>query len=86
MVFAQIYSGTILNTIILNDISLLPLFQTNPMTGLVYDEVLQIDTLYPRPGIGWTFDGIIFYPPMPTPEIDPDGDSDGDSGDDSGGE
>lgn len=57
MVFAQILNGVIVNTIVLNDPSLLGLFSQS------YDSVLQVDATYPQPGIGWTFDGIQFSPP-----------------------
>lgn len=60
MIFSQIQDGVIVNTIVLNDIDDLPLFMGD------FDYVLQIDQLYPRPGIGWTFDGITFSPPEPS--------------------
>jgi len=63
MVFAQIANGIIKNTILLNDISILNLFLNDPTTGQPYDFVLQIDFLYPRPAVGWTFDGISFQSP-----------------------
>ena len=65
MIFAQIKDQVIVNTILLNDYSLLSKFLYDPMTEEPYDEVLQVDTVYPQPGIGWTFDGIQFYPPIP---------------------
>lgn len=67
MIFAQIKDGLVVNTITLDDASILSLFQNDPVSGEPYDHVLQIDFLYPRPGIGWTFDEIQFIPP-PKPE------------------
>lgn len=80
MVYAQISSGIVRNTILLNDASLLSLFQNDP-SGTPYDYVLQIDQIYPRPGINWTFDGIVFAPPNPSGAgIDGDGSDSGGSG------
>lgn len=70
MVYAQIQNQLIENIIVLNDTSLLPFF-SNDTDGNPYEYVLQIDQLYPRPGIGWIFDGIMFYSPTPQPG-DPD--------------
>lgn len=64
MIYAQIKDGVVVNTIVLEDDDLLPLFQTNLITGDTYDHVLLIQHLYPRPGIGWTFDDIQFFPPQ----------------------
>lgn len=63
MVFAQIKNGVVKNTLVLNDASLLNLFLCDPVTGVPYDSILQIDQIYPRPGIGWTFDQIVFASP-----------------------
>lgn len=63
MIYAQITNNTIVNTINLDDASLLPLFNINPIYQQPYDMVLQIDHTYPQPGIGWMFDGIGFYYP-----------------------
>lgn len=74
MVFAQVKDNIIQNTIKLDDLTLLPLFQINPRTGEEYDMVIRIDMTYPQPGIGWTFDNVQFNPP-PEPEViieDPD--------------
>ena len=71
MVFAQISNQLIVNTIILSDESMLNLF-LNDQFGNPFDYVLRIDMIYPQPGIGWTFDGIQFYPP-PTPPDDDGG-------------
>lgn len=57
MIFAQIKNELVNNTIVLNDLDDLHLFTAG------FDYVLQIDQLYPRPGIGWSFDGIQFHPP-----------------------
>lgn len=71
MVYAQVTAGVIVNTIIINDVSLLPLFQVNRVTGIPYDMVVQVDQLYPQPGIGWTFDNIRFQPPPQSTNQDP---------------
>lgn len=63
MIFAQLKDGVVVNTIIITDVSMLPFFQADPMTGDPYDILLQVDATYPQPGIGWTFDGITFSPP-----------------------
>lgn len=73
MVFAQVQDGIVTNTIILNDYSLLPLFQKDQL-GNLYDYVLQVDATYPQPGVGWAFDGIQFTPPPPSVDT---GDGDG---------
>jgi hypothetical protein len=61
-IYAQIKNNTIINTIKLDDSSLLPLFQIDPQ-GNPYDSVMQVDMIYPQPGIGWWFDNIIWNPP-----------------------
>jgi hypothetical protein len=63
MIYAQITNNTIMNTIILHDVSLLPFFQTDP-NGNPYDSVIQIDNIYPQPGINWWFDNILWNPPI----------------------
>lgn len=63
MIFAQISNGVIVNTIVLQDSSILSLFQNDPTTDIPYDYVLQVDSQYPQPGVGWLFDGIVFSPP-----------------------
>lgn len=70
MIYAQIKDGVIKNTIVLKDDSLLDLFRTDPMTGVSYDSVRLIEHLYPRPGIGWTFDEIMFAPPVLVEQTD----------------
>lgn len=68
MVFAQIKDQLVVNTIIIDDESMIDLFSNDPVTEQPYDLILRIDYIYPRPGIGWVFDGIIFIPPA-EPEI-----------------
>ena len=68
MIFAQMKDNIIINTIIINDLNIIDLFGSNPVTGEQYDDVLQINGTYPQPGIGWSFDGIQFYPPPTLPE------------------
>ena len=64
MIYAQITNNKIVNTIALDDISLLPLFSTD-QSGNPYDKVVQIDNIVPQPGIGWTFDNVNWSPPPP---------------------
>ena len=67
MVYAQILDNTIVNTIELDDSSLLPLFQSDP-DGNPYDSVVQIDSIVPQPGIGWWFDNVNWNAPeIPVP-------------------
>lgn len=54
-------NGQIVNTIILNDTTMLDNFRNDPISGNPYDYVIQIDYAYPQPGIGWGFDGTAFY-------------------------
>ncbi len=63
MIFAQIKDQVIQNTIILDDENSVSLFQIDPLSGEVYDFILRIDSIYPQPGIGWSFDGIVFTAP-----------------------
>jgi hypothetical protein len=58
MIFAQILNGIIMNTIILNDLSLIPLFTEG------FDSCIRIDQLSIQPSIGWTYDGTNFSPPV----------------------
>lgn len=67
MVFVQIKNQIIINSIVIDDISLINLFKNDPITGEPYDYVLQVDSIYPQPGIGWSFDGITFTAPPPPP-------------------
>ena len=62
MIYAQILNNKIVNTIMLDDASLLPLFSAD-QNGNPYDSVVQIDTLSPQPGIGWTFNNVNWCPP-----------------------
>lgn len=74
MIFAQISNKKIVNTIELEDDSLLNLFKIDPSTGMDFDCVLQIDTIDPLPGIGWSYDkGIFIAPPIPgtIPDVTP---------------
>jgi hypothetical protein len=72
MIYAQISNNVIMNTFELEDASLLSLFQTDP-NGNPYDSVIQVDTMTPQPGMGWTFDNVNWNPPAipapPTPAI-----------------
>lgn len=61
MVFAQIMNGQVVNAIALSDTTLLDNFRHDPVSGIPYDYVIQIDYVYPQPGIGWGFDGTAFY-------------------------
>lgn len=72
MIFAQIENGMIQNTIIVKDESSLDLFQNDPISGNPYDFIIRVDTMYPQPGIGWSFDGIMFTSPVQT--VTDDGD------------
>lgn len=63
MIFAQVSNSLVVNTLVLNDISLLSNYYKNPITGIPYDYILQVDATFPQPGIGWGFDGIRFIPP-----------------------
>lgn len=62
MIYAQIRNSTVVNTIVLNDASLICLFSTDS-NGVPYDSLIQIDTLFPQPAIGWIYDGINFFYP-----------------------
>jgi hypothetical protein len=61
MIFAQIMNGQVVNTIVLNNTVLLSDFANDPASGNPYDYIIQIDYVYPQPGIGWGFDGTAFY-------------------------
>lgn len=62
MIYAQMRGNKIVNTIMLDDPSLLPLFSVD-QSGVPYDSVVQIDNIVPQPGIGWTFDNVNWNPP-----------------------
>ena len=57
MTYAQISDGVVENTIILDDVSLIPQFAAG------FDYFVRIDELDPVPGIGWSYDGNNFSPP-----------------------
>lgn len=59
MIYAQIKNGKIENTIVLDEYS--ELF----IEG--YDHLIRIDTVEPRPGVNWTYDGNTFAPPESVP-------------------
>ena len=46
-----------MNTIVLDDESLIPLFSAG------FDYFIEIDGLEPLPGVGWSYDGTNFTPP-----------------------
>lgn len=56
MQFAQIKDRKVINIIVLDDESLVPLFKEG------FDHLVRIDHLEPVPHIGWHFDGYIFMP------------------------
>lgn len=58
--WAQIKSGIVANTILLEDESLTSTFSEG------YDAFIRIDQLSPVPGIGWSYDGSNFTPPDQT--------------------
>ena len=62
MIYAQIRNNKIVNTIMLDDSTLIPLFSVDT-SGVPYDSVLQIDNLQPMPGVNWTFDNVNWNPP-----------------------
>ena len=66
MIYAQIRNNIIINTIILDDPSLISLFSID-QNGNTYDSLVQIDNIVPQPGIGWTFDNVNWNPPTPIP-------------------
>jgi len=57
LTYAQISDGVVENTIILDDVSLIPQFAAG------FDYFVRIDELDPVPGIGWSYDGNNFSPP-----------------------
>lgn len=71
MVYAQITNRKIVNIIELEDDSLVNLFKTNPNTGSEYDAILQIDNIFPQPGIGWSYINGIFVSPSPALPVYP---------------
>jgi hypothetical protein len=71
MVYAQINNLEVINTVTLDDISLLSLFSNDPNTGNPYDAIIQIDNIFPQPGIGWAYINGNFTPPPPPLPIYP---------------
>lgn len=66
MVYAQIKSGLVVNVVVLDDASLIPLFSAG------FDHFIQIDNLVGGPGKGWSYDGENFIAPPPEPEPFPE--------------
>jgi hypothetical protein len=66
MTYAQILAGFIVNVIVLDDASLLPLFFVNPLGGKNFDFVKPIDNLVDQngnsaaPQIGWSYQPVIY--------------------------
>ena len=63
MIYAQITNNIIVNTIVLDDASLLSLFSAD-QNGNPYDSVIQIDNMSPQPAINWWFDNVNWNPPV----------------------
>lgn len=59
MVYAQISNGIVKNTIVLDDLSLLPLFSQG------FERCIRVDNLDVVPSIGWSYDGEEFIAPPP---------------------
>lgn len=59
MIYAQIKNNLVQNCIVLDNATLEPLF----LEG--FDYLIRIDNLDPQPGIGYSFDGQSFSPPIP---------------------
>ena len=57
MIFARILNGTVQDCIVLDDLTLTPLFSQG------YDYFIQTDNLIPQPGVAWGYDGTSFTPP-----------------------
>ena len=57
LIWAQILNGVVVNIIVLNDTTLIPIFTQG------FDYLIEIDQLTPQPGIGWTYDGTNFTQP-----------------------
>ena len=55
MRYAQIQNGFIVNVILLDDESLLPLFMINPIDKTQFDFVVRVDQLSREPQIGWSY-------------------------------
>lgn len=64
MIYALISSGTVLNTIVVSDISTLSNY-------LNYDHVVRIDQLSPQPGVNWSTSDCITFTAPPPPVLKP---------------
>lgn len=64
MIFAQVLRGVVYNTIVVEDLGLIPIF------SIGYDNVIDITNLPNRPSIGATYDGNIFTPSINLPQED----------------
>lgn len=58
MIFAQIKDGQVKNTIVLEDLNLVPLFKQG------FDECIRVDEMNPTPSIGWSYVDREFIPPQ----------------------
>lgn len=59
MVYAQIRNQVVVNTIVLDDPTILHLFKVG------FDDCVRVDQLSPQPGIGWSYSlGNGFSPPV----------------------
>lgn len=58
MIYAQIKDGVIVNNIVVDENTPMELFSAE------FDYFLRIDNLASNPGIGWTYDGENFIPPV----------------------
>lgn len=63
MIYAQIKDNLVINAIVVDEHTPMDLFSAG------YDYFLRIDNLDNRPGIGWSYDGSSFSPPI---QIDED--------------
>lgn len=64
MIFAQIKNNMIVNTIVINDVSLVPVFTTGFDYCIEISSLNTSDPLVIIPSIGWTYDGTTFTPPQ----------------------
>lgn len=71
MVYAQVRNNVVVNTIVLDDLTLLPLFSEG------FDACIRIDGVSPMPSINWTYIGGVFAPPI----LETQGEQDGDDND-----
>ena len=56
-IYAQVLSGVVVNTIVLNDPTLIDVFTAG------FDALINITSLDPQPSIGWGYDGTNFSAP-----------------------